>query len=139
MTTDANVPHDPAEARLQQRDPRATAHSQRIKAAVASTVGTTIEWYDFFLYGTAAALVFPKIFFPNESPLSGTLLSFSTLFVGFAARPIGAAIFGHVGDPIGPEAALTAHRSLLGGANAPRAALSVQPPLRPSTPLPDVV
>ena len=71
MTTDANVPHDPAEARLQQRDPRATAHSQRIKAAVASTVGTTIEWYDFFLYGTAAALVFPKIFFPNESPLSG--------------------------------------------------------------------
>src|SRR3954463_12436673 len=118
MTTDANVPHDPAEARLQQRDPRATAHSQRIKAAVASTVGTTIEWYDFFLYGTAAALVFPKIFFPNESPLSGTLLSFSTLFVGFAARPIGAAIFGHVGDRIGRKAALIATLSLMGIATA---------------------
>src|SRR3954454_2136589 len=118
MTTDANVPHDPAEARLQQRDPRATAHSQRIKAAVASTVGTTIEWYDFFLYGTAAALVFPKIFFPNESPLSGTLLSFSTLFVGFAARPIGAAIFGHVGDRIGRKAALIATLSLMGVATA---------------------
>jgi metabolite-proton symporter len=118
MTTDANVPHDPAEARLQQRDPRATAHSQRIKAAVASTVGTTIEWYDFFLYGTAAALVFPKVFFPNESPLSGTLLSFSTLFVGFAARPIGAAIFGHVGDRIGRKAALIATLSLMGVATA---------------------
>jgi metabolite-proton symporter len=118
MSTDANVPHDPAEARLQQRDPRATAHSQRIKAAVASTVGTTIEWYDFFLYGTAAALVFPKVFFPNESPLSGTLLSFSTLFVGFAARPIGAAIFGHVGDRIGRKAALIATLSLMGVATA---------------------
>src|SRR3954463_16160365 len=118
MTTDANVPHDPAEARLQQRDPRATAHSQRIKAAVASTVGTTIEWYDFFLYGTAAALIFPKIFFPTESPLAGTLASFSTLFVGFAARPVGAAIFGHYGDRIGRKAALIATLSLMGVATA---------------------
>jgi metabolite-proton symporter len=118
MTTDANIPRDPAEARQARRDPRATARSQRIKAAVASTVGTTIEWYDFFLYGTAAALVFPKVFFPTESPLAGTLASFSTLFVGFAARPVGAAIFGHYGDRIGRKAALIATLSLMGIATA---------------------
>ena len=82
--------------------------SQRAKASVASTVGTTIEWYDFFLYGTAAALVFPAVFFPGESPLAGTLASFATYFVGFAARPVGAAIFGHYGDRIGRKAALIA-------------------------------
>src|SRR3954451_13816611 len=118
MTTDANVPHDPAEVRLQKQDPRTTARSQRTKAAVASTVGTTIEWYDFFLYGTAAALVFPQVFFPGESTLAGTLLSFSTQFVGFAARPIGAAIFGHIGDRIGRKAALVATLSLMGAATA---------------------
>ena len=118
MTTDANVPHDPAEARLPRRDPRTVTHSQRVKAAVASTVGTTIEWYDFFLYGTAAALVFPKVFFPTESPLAGTLASFATLFVGFAARPVGAAIFGHYGDRIGRKAALIATLSLMGIATA---------------------
>ena len=64
---------------------------------MASTIGTTIEWYDFFLYGTAAALVFPAVFFPGESVLAGTLLAFSTQFVGFVARPIGAAVFGHYG------------------------------------------
>jgi metabolite-proton symporter len=100
------------------RDASTIARSQRIKAAVASTIGTTIEWYDFFLYGTAAALVFPKVFFPHESPLAGTLLSFSTLFVGFAARPVGAAIFGHVGDRIGRKAALIATLSLMGAATA---------------------
>jgi metabolite-proton symporter len=118
MSTDANVPHDPADVPLQQHDPRATVRSQRVKAAVASTVGTTIEWYDFFLYGTAAALIFPKIFFPTESPLLGTLASFSTLFVGFAARPVGAAIFGHYGDRIGRKAALIATLSLMGVATA---------------------
>src|SRR4051795_5190873 len=118
MSTDANVPHDPADVPLQQHDPRATVRSQRVKAAVASTVGTTIEWYDFFLYGTAAALVFPKVFFPTESPLLGTLASFSTLFVGFAARPVGAAIFGHYGDRIGRKAALIATLSLMGAATA---------------------
>ena len=71
------------------------------KAALASTVGTTIEWYDYFLYGTAAALVFPDVFFPHSSHYVGTLESFATYFVGFAARPIGAAIFGHWGDRIG--------------------------------------
>src|SRR3954462_6233788 len=118
MSTDANVPHDPADVPLQQHDPRATVRSQRVKAAVASTVGTTIVWYDFFLYGTAAALIFPKIFFPTESPLLGTLASFSTLFVGFAARPVGAAIFGHYGDRIGRKAALIATLSLMGVATA---------------------
>src|ERR1044071_7201140 len=74
--------------------------SQLRKAIVASTIGTAIEWYDFFLYGTAAGLVFGKLYFPNNEPTTATLLAFSTYFVGFAARPIGAAIFGHYGDRI---------------------------------------
>jgi len=88
----------------------------RRRAVVASTVGTTIEWYDFFLYGTAAALVFPKLFFPGSSEFAGVLESFATLFVGFAARPVGAAIFGHYGDRIGRKATLVATLLLMGGA-----------------------
>jgi metabolite-proton symporter len=114
MTTDAHP--DPAESRL--RAQGTSARSQRIKAAVASTVGTTIEWYDFFLYGTAAALIFPSVFFPDSSPLAGTLLAFSTQFVGFAARPIGAAIFGHYGDRLGRKGALITTLSLMGAATA---------------------
>ena len=90
----------------------------RTRAIVASTVGTTIEWYDFFLYGTSAALVFPKVFFPGSSPLNGVLLSFGTQFVGFAARPIGAAIFGHYGDRIGRKGTLIATLLLMGIATA---------------------
>jgi MFS family permease len=75
-------------------------------AAVASVIGTSIEWYDFFLYGTAAAIVFPAVFFPSSSSYSGTLDSFATYAVGFAARPIGAAIFGHWGDRLGRKATL---------------------------------
>jgi metabolite-proton symporter len=75
--------------------------SQQLRAVVSSSVGTTIEWYDFFLYGVAAATVFPQKFFPGSNPYIGTLLSFTTFFVGFVARPIGAAIFGHYGDRIG--------------------------------------
>ena len=116
MTVDATGPRDPAEARLGQEERR--TRSQRSRAAVASTIGTTIEWYDFFLYGTAAALVFPHVFFPNSSPLTGTLESFATYFVGFAARPVGAAIFGHYGDRIGRKAALIATLSLMGAATA---------------------
>ena len=78
------------------------------KAVIASTIGTTIEWYDFFLYSTAAGLVFGKLYFPNQDPLSATFLSFGTYFIGFAARPIGAAIFGHYGDRIGRKATLIA-------------------------------
>src|SRR4051794_8823646 len=114
MTT--NTPEDPAEARL--RSQGTSVRSQRTRAAVASTVGTTIEWYDFFLYGTAAALIFPKVFFPESSVLAGTLLSFSTQFVGFAARPIGAAIFGHYGDRLGRKGALITTLSLMGVATA---------------------
>jgi MFS family permease len=80
----------------------------------ASTVGTTIEWYDFFLYGTAAALVFPQVFFPGQSQYAGVIASFGTQFVGFAARPIGAAIFGHYGDRIGRKATLITTLLIMG-------------------------
>ncbi|MGZ4548198.1 MAG: MFS transporter [Blastococcus sp.] len=100
------------------QDATTVARTQRTKAAVASTIGTTIEWYDFFLYGTAAALVFPAVFFPGESVLAGTLFAFSTQFVGFAARPVGAAIFGHYGDRVGRKAALIMTLSLMGAATA---------------------
>jgi len=93
----------------------AADHSRELrKAVIAATVGTTIEWYDFFLYGTAAGLVFGKLYFPNSDPTTGTLLAFSTYFVGFAARPIGAAIFGHYGDRIGRKATLIATLMLMG-------------------------
>jgi MFS family permease len=85
------------------------------RAVVASTVGTTIEWYDFFLYNTAAALVFGPLFFDNTGA-GGILAAFSTQFVGFAARPIGAAIFGHYGDRIGRKYSLVATLMLMGGA-----------------------
>src|SRR5579859_2905902 len=74
----------------------ASDHSDQLrKAVVAATIGTTIEWYDFFLYGTAAGLVFGKLYFPNQDVLTATLAAFGTYFVGFVGRPIGAAIFGH--------------------------------------------
>jgi MFS family permease len=92
------------------------ARTQRVRAVAASTVGTTIEWYDFFLYGTASALVFPQVFFPGHSVYSGILLSFGTQFVGFAARPIGAMIFGHYGDRIGRKATLISTLLLMGTA-----------------------
>jgi metabolite-proton symporter len=85
---------------------------------VAGTVGTAIEWYDFFLYGTAAALVFPKLFFPDASSYAGVLASFATYAVGFAARPVGAAIFGHWGDRIGRKATLISTLLLMGLASA---------------------
>src|SRR5438552_13835243 len=84
------------------------------KAVITATVGTTIEWYDFFLYGTAAGLVFGKLYFPNSDPTTGTLLAFSTYFVGFASRPVGAAIFGHYGDRIGRKATLIVTLMLMG-------------------------
>ena len=71
------------------------------KVAGACLIGTTIEFYDFFIYGTAAALVFPKLFFPEASPFIGTLLAFAAFGVGFVARPLGGVIFGHFGDRVG--------------------------------------
>jgi MFS family permease len=88
--------------------------SQLRKAVIAATVGTTIEWYDFFIYGTAAGLIFPKLFFPNQDVLTATLASFGTYFVGFVGRPIGAAIFGHYGDRIGRKATLIATLLVMG-------------------------
>src|SRR5690348_1357309 len=84
-------------------------HSRQLRrAVVAATIGTTIEWYDFFIYGTAAGLIFGKLYFPHEDPLTATLAAFATYFVGFIGRPIGAAIFGHYGDRIGRKATLIA-------------------------------
>src|SRR5262245_29277219 len=102
------------EGEMEGRDTR----QQLRRAVVASTVGTSIEWYDFFLYGSAAALVFPKVFFPTSDPLTGTLTSFATYAVGFAARPVGAAIFGHYGDRIGRKATLIATLLTMGLATA---------------------
>ena len=93
----------------------ASEHSAQLrKAIVASTIGTAIEWYDFFLYGTAAGLIFGKLFFPNSDPLTATLAAFGTYFIGFVGRPIGAAIFGHYGDRIGRKATLIATLLLMG-------------------------
>src|SRR6266704_933788 len=89
-------------------------HTMMVKAVTVSAVGTSIEWYDFFLYGVAAALVFPQKYFPQSDPFVGTLASYSTLFVGFIARPIGAIIFGHFGDRIGRKASLIATLVLMG-------------------------
>ena len=88
--------------------------TQLRRALIASTVGTTIEWYDFLLYGTASALVFGPIFFPKSDPLMGVLQSFGVFFIGFVGRPIGAAIFGHWGDRIGRKATLIATLLLTG-------------------------
>jgi metabolite-proton symporter len=90
---------------------------QARRALIAGTVGTSIEWYDFFLYGTAAALVFPQLFFPESSHYAGVLASFAIYAVGFAARPIGAAIFGHWGDRIGRKATLISTLVVMGVAS----------------------
>ncbi len=80
--------------------------SQLRRAIIASTVGTTIEWYDFLLYGIVTGLVFGKLFFPKSDPLVGVLEAFSIFTIGFIARPFGAAIFGHFGDRVGRKAVL---------------------------------
>ncbi|MBL8629848.1 MAG: MFS transporter, partial [Rhodospirillaceae bacterium] len=89
-------------------------HRHLKRAVIASTIGTTIEWYDFFLYSTVTGLVFAKLYFPESEPLMGTLQAFMVYAVGFAARPIGAAIFGHYGDRIGRKATLVATLLLMG-------------------------
>jgi MFS family permease len=88
------------------------------RAIVASTVGTTIEWYDFLIYSTVTGLVFAKVYFPQEDPLTGTLSAFGVFFIGFVARPIGAAIFGHYGDRIGRKATLIVTLLMTGIATA---------------------
>ncbi|HEV8192381.1 MAG TPA: MFS transporter [Ktedonobacterales bacterium] len=87
---------------------------QMAPVIAASTIGTAIEWYDFFLYGTMSALVFPALFFPKSDPFVGTLLSFFTFLVGFIARPFGGVLFGHLGDRIGRKSTLVATLLLMG-------------------------
>ena len=103
----SSVPLDPSEHQVQLR-----------RAVIASTVGTAIEWYDFFLYSTVTGLVFAKLFFPHSDPWVGTLEAFGIYAVGFIARPIGAAIFGHYGDRIGRKSTLIATLLLMGLATA---------------------
>jgi len=92
-----------------------TEHQVQLRrAVVASTIGTAIEWYDFFLYSTVTGLVFAKLFFPHSDPWVGTLEAFAIYAVGFVARPVGAAIFGHYGDRIGRKATLIATLLLMG-------------------------
>ena len=96
-----------------------TARRSSLRQVVlASLIGTTIEWYDFFLYGTAAALVFGKLFFPSKDPLTGVLQAFLTYSLGFVARPIGGLVFGHFGDRIGRRRLLMASLMLMGAASA---------------------
>ena len=84
------------------------------KVALASAIGTTIEWYDFFLYGVVTPIVLNKLFFPNFDPLAGTLLAYTTFFVGFISRPIGGIIFGHYGDRIGRKTVLVLTLLIMG-------------------------
>src|SRR5205809_6283930 len=84
------------------------------RAIIASTIGTAIEWYDFFLYSTVTGLVFARLYFPRADPLVGTLDAFAIYAVGFLARPVGAAIFGHWGDRLGRKSALIATLLLMG-------------------------
>ena len=88
------------------------------KVIAGSLIGTTIEWYDFFLYGTAAALVFNKLFFPKSDPLTGTMLAFATYALGFLARPLGGIVFGHFGDRIGRKRLLMVSLVLMGASSA---------------------
>ncbi|MFI1095546.1 MFS transporter [Streptomyces sp. NPDC020917] len=96
--------------------PARTRPADLRRVVAASLIGTTVEWYDYFLYGSAAALVFGKVFFPDSDPLTGTLLSFLTYAIGFAARPIGAMVFGHFGDRIGRKKLLVVSLLMMGGA-----------------------
>src|SRR5215469_13038531 len=101
---------NPAAASLSEAD-----HKRELrKAVIASTVGTTIEWYDFLLYSIVTPLVFGKLFFPHSAPLIGVLEAFAVYFVGFIGRPIGAFIFGHYGDRMGRKSALIATLMITG-------------------------
>lgn len=92
------------------------AHSSLPRIVSASLIGTTVEWYDFFLYSSAAALVFNKLFFPTSDPLTGTLLAFTTYAIGFLARPVGGLVFGHFGDKVGRKKLLVVSLLMMGGA-----------------------
>ncbi|EHP37433.1 major facilitator superfamily protein, partial [Cupriavidus basilensis OR16] len=84
------------------------------RLAAASTIGTTLEWYDFTVYNLMAALVFNAVFFPSFDPLTGTILAFSTYAVGYVSRPLGGVLFGHLGDKLGRRFVLVATLILMG-------------------------
>lgn len=92
----------------------ATGHRRALRSGFAAVVGTTIEWYDFYVYATAAAIVFPDVFFPSFDPALSTLASFGTYAVAFFFRPVGGIIFGHIGDKLGRKPALTITLILMG-------------------------
>ncbi len=96
--------------------PEAPQQSSIVKVVFASLIGTAVEWYDFFLYGSAAALVFGALFFPEADPVNATLLAFGTYAVGFVARPLGGIVFGHFGDRVGRKKMLVASLMLMGAA-----------------------
>src|SRR6266567_2525097 len=102
------------DAKMSTVSPERNVQGQMTPVILSSMLGTAIEWYDFFLYGTMATLVFPKLFFPESDPFVGTLLSLFTFLVGFIARPIGGAFFGHFGDRIGRKSILIATLLLMG-------------------------
>jgi len=95
-------------------DTASTGRTPLRRVVMASLIGTTVEWYDFFLYGSAAALVFNKLFFPEFDPLTGTLLAFATYALGFVARPVGGIVFGHYGDRIGRKRLLMLSLVMMG-------------------------
>jgi len=94
--------------------PRSPDRKMINRVLTSSVVGTAVEWYDFFLYGTAAALVFGKLFFPSFDPLVGTIAAFGTFAIGYVARPFGAVFFGHFGDRIGRKVTLVATLMIMG-------------------------
>src|SRR4051794_15879646 len=116
-------PTDPASSEPSMSSSAAASSSEEAprsrglrKIIAASLIGTSLEWYDFFLYGTAAALVFNEVFFPSFDPLVGTLLAFATFAVGFVARPVGGVVFGHYGDRVGRRKILVVTLVIMGGA-----------------------
>jgi len=112
MTILNDIPQAPATSAL---SPAEKKERKKLLTVVGSGLtGTTIEFYDFFIYGTAAALVFPKLFFPNLSPLMGLIISFLTLSITFVSRPIGAIVFGHYGDKIGRKKSLVISLMIMG-------------------------
>src|SRR5450830_31627 len=100
----------------QTRGQPTTGNEKRMiqRVVVASLIGATIEWYDFFLYGVMAGIVFNKLYFPSSDPLISTLLAYTTFAVGFLARPLGGVIFGHFGDKIGRKSMLVMTLMIMG-------------------------
>src|ERR1700727_269266 len=111
----ANVMLSESSPAIAQNAAQAADNARRIRLVVsASMIGTIIEWYDFFVYGTSAALVFAPLFFSKASPTVGTLAAFATYALGFAVRPIGGAVFGHLGDKLGRKTILVTTLMVMG-------------------------